>query len=90
MNSLKSNKYHLSFVEEAILNEAYQDWTGGRVEVFIDSETYNIEEIRFLTLRNKEWEEFREKYDGENIDEQTLNSIREIIRKKFHNTPAKE
>lgn len=84
MNNLNSNQYHLSFVEEAILNEAYQDWTGGRIEVFIDNETYNIEEIRFLTLRNKDWVDFSEKYDCENVDEETLNNIRTTVKNKFH------
>jgi len=85
LNSNEPNcKYHLSFVEEGILNEAYQGWTGGRVEVFIDSEVYNIEEMRFLTLCDKNWIDFREEYDGENVDEQTLNIIRDTVRKKFY------
>lgn len=77
-------KYHLSFVEEGIFNEAYQGWTGGRVEVFIESEVYNIEEIRFFTLQNKDWIDFREKYEGENVDEHTLNNLRATIKERFH------
>lgn len=83
---MKSQEFHLSFVEEGIMDEKYKDWTGGRVEVFLYDETFSIEEFRFLTLRNKEWEEFREKYDGSTVDKNTLDKIKDDIRKKFHNT----
>lgn len=83
---MDTQKMHLSFVEEGIMNEKYKDWTGGRVEVFVHDETFNIEEFRFLTLRNKEWEEFREKYDGEDVDKKTLDEVKNIISKKYRIT----
>jgi hypothetical protein len=79
---MKSQKFHLSFVEEGIMDEKYKDWTGGRVEVFVNDETFNIEEFRFLTLRNKDWEEFREKYDGEDVDIKTLDIVKSVINKR--------
>lgn len=93
MNSLniqqKNNddKYHLSFVEEGIMDEAYQNWTGGRMEIFIDAEAFNIDEVRFFSLKNKDWDEFREKYDGESVDEATLKRVKSIIKEKFHSIP---
>ncbi len=87
---MKSQEFHLSFVEEGIMDEKYKDWTGGRVEVFVYDETFSIEEFRFLTFRNKDWIDFREKFDGENVDVQTLKEIRNIVKKDFSNTPIKK
>lgn len=52
-------RYYISFVEEAIQNHKYFDYTAGRCEVRIDEEQYTISEYRFFTKRKSFWK-FRE------------------------------
>ena len=75
--------YFISFIEEGIFNPKYLEYVGGRIEVFIDSEQYNIEEIRFFT-KDKGWYEFREKWDFKDITKEELEEIRKIVKEKYY------
>ena len=79
----KRNKYFLSFVEEMVFNPDFKNYVGGRVEVFIKEEEYDIEEIRFFTNRREEFRKFRNEWDFKDVSTKQLNQIRQIIQKKF-------
>jgi len=79
----KRNKYFLSFVEEMVFNPDFKNYVGGRVEVFIKEEEYDIEEIRFFTNKQKEFLKFRNEWDFKDVSAKQLNQIRQIIQKKF-------
>ena len=79
----KRNKYFLSFVEEMVFNPDFKNYVGGRVEVFIEEEEYDIEEIRFFTNKRKEFRKFRNEWDFKDVSAKQLNQIRQIIQKKF-------
>jgi hypothetical protein len=66
-----SKKYYISFTGEAIFNPKYKDYLGGRAEIYVDDEPYNIEEIRFLTDKVKEFNEFREEWECKEVDDLT-------------------
>ena len=85
---MKRGKYFLSFIEEGIFNPKYENWAGGRIEVFIDTEQYNIEEIRFFCKRSKEWENFRGEYDFKDVTEDELNDVRKLVKKKYYWQPT--
>lgn len=82
--------YFLSFVDAVIQNENYFGWRGGRIEVY-NNETdypYAEEEIRYLTPNVKEFAKFKERWDFEDVDEETLDKIREEATKRFNeNSP---
>lgn len=63
-------KYFLSFVEEFWpgIKPEYQDWCIGRVEIYIDTEQWAIDELRFATPNTKEWQDFREEWDFKDIE----------------------
>ena len=75
--------FFLSFVEEMIQNPDFFAYVGGRIEVYDDKSEFNIEEIRFLTKKKKEFYQFREKWDFEDISEKELKEIRRIVKKNF-------
>ncbi len=50
----------VGFTEEGIMDLKYQDWVGGRMEVYVVGEPYAIDEIRFFTPNTLEWIDFRE------------------------------
>lgn len=77
-------KYFLSFIEEGIFNPKYFAYAGGRIEVYIPTEEYAIEEIRFLTKRNKEWNDFRDQYDFKDINKLTYSLVKRLVKKKYH------
>jgi hypothetical protein len=46
--------YFINFVEEFWqVKEEYKDWRIGRVEIYIDTEKYAIDELRFATPNTK-------------------------------------
>jgi len=72
--------FFLSFVEECILDRSWADYVGGRVEVYeIGSDKYAIEEIRFLTKKQKEYHRLREKWDFEDATAKELERLRAKI-----------
>ena len=80
----KKGDYFISFVEEGIFNPTYQDWVGGRVEIYSPDEKYAIDEIRFFTKRDKSWNNFREKWDFRNVTKKELQNLIKIIAQKYH------
>lgn len=54
----KHFRYFVSFVEEMIMNDNWPGYVGGRCEVFIDEEQWNIHEYRFFTNK-KSFYKFR-------------------------------
>ena len=82
---LKDNGlYFISFIEEGIMNEDYQGYVGGRIEIWADSYEYDIEEIRFLTTDKEGYRNFREKYDFKDVDTKTLDLIERITKEKYY------
>lgn len=84
---MKKQLYFLSFVEEGIFNPKYEDWAGGRIEVYIDTEHHNIEEIRFFCKRNKAWNNFRDEYDFKDVTKDELDDVRKLVKKKYYKVP---
>lgn len=61
--------YTLNFIEEYWnVKPKYQNWHLGRVEIFKKGEKWAIDELRFPTPPSKEWNDFREKRDLEEVD----------------------
>ena len=77
-------KYLLSFVEEAIFDSKYFGWAGGRMEVRTYDRQHAVDEVRFFTRRNYEWNKFREEYELKWVDKSTLDKITKIIKEKFY------
>ena len=82
---MRAKKFFLSFVEEAVLNPAWEGYVGGRVEVHDGgSDTgYAVEEIRFLTNRLSEYYRLRDEYDFKEVGKARLDRLREEIGKNF-------
>ena len=78
---MKGPTFFLSFVEECVMDPAYSDeFIGGRIEVYeIGSEKYAIEEIRFLTKNQKEYQKLRDRYDFEDVKAKGLERLRAKI-----------
>lgn len=76
-------KYFLSFVEECIFAEEYQDYAGGRIEVYSPKEQWAIDEIRFLCLRDI-FEPFREEWDFKDVTAAQLRNIEKLVKKKYY------
>lgn len=74
---------HLSFVREAVMNSDYEDYIGGRVEVWTEESHYAEEEIRFFTKNKEDFFEFREKWDLKDIDEETYEKLKRKIKGEF-------
>ena len=72
--------YFLSFIEEGILNSDYAGYIGGRIEVYeMGADKYAIEEIRFLTKNQKEYQKLRDRYDFEDVKAKGLERLRAKI-----------
>lgn len=79
-----SKTFFLSFVEECIMDPAYFDHVGGRIEVYefgseFGSEKYAIEEIRFFTKKLSVYHKLRARYDFEDVTEKGLTRLRKKI-----------
>ena len=78
--------HFLNFVEEIIMNENYQGYRAGRIEVY-DNETdrpFSDEEIRFFTDDVKGYYKFQDKYDFKDVSKETLEKVREIATNQFN------
>lgn len=72
--------FFLSFVEECVMDPAYFDYIGGRIEVYeIGSEKYALEEIRFFTKKQKQYHRLRDRYDFEDVTARGLERLRKKI-----------
>lgn len=76
-------KYFLSFVEEAIMNPNFENWVGGRIEIYDGIQPYAIDEIRFLTDDAKAFEQLRESKDFQIVNSEGLNELKTTIRKYY-------
>jgi len=76
--------YHLSFVEEAVMNPDYEGYIGGRVEIHDNESEYAIEEIRFFTKKTYEFRKFRDVWDFEYVNEVMLNRLRRKIEGEYN------
>ena len=79
---MKGKTFFLSFIEEGILNSDYFGYVGGRIEVYEigpDADEYAIEEIRFLTKKQKEYHRLRGRYDFEDVTAKGLERLRKKI-----------
>lgn len=79
--------YFLSFIEEFYMGVT--DRTLGRVEVYTNKEPgeYAIDELRFLfkenKLKSKEFHEFREKWDFQNVSKEEFEIVKKKIKDNF-------
>jgi len=80
----KTNKYFLSFVEEIIQNPDYFGYVGGRIEIWVDDEPYDIDEYRFFTKKLVEFDKFRNEYDSTECDKKQLAEIKKYVEENFH------
>lgn len=80
--------YFLSFIEEGF--EGVTDVTFGRVEIYSNKESdgYAIDELKFLfkdnKLKNKEFYDFRNKWDFQNVTEKELKRVKKNIKKNYY------
>jgi len=85
-------KYFLNFIEEfwfpdtdffgMKIRKDIEDFHKGRIEIWVDSYEYSVEEIRFFT-KNPDWDRFRTKWDFKDVDAKTLDEIERIVKKKY-------
>lgn len=77
---MTAKTFFLSFVEECILDPSWAAYVGGRVEVYeVGLDKYAIEEIRFLTKKQKEYHRLRDRYDFEDVTAKELERLRKKI-----------
>ena len=79
----KKRTYFISFVEEGILNPDYKEYVGGRVEIYDDINSFEVDEIRFFTNK-KSWNSFRNKWDFREVTKKQLDSLRKTIKEKYY------
>lgn len=92
LNWEPDHTYLLSFVGMAVANPEYEEYVGGggRLEIDKLGEEGNEEyaytdlEISYLTKKREELNEFREKWDLEEVTGEKLEEIIEIVQEKFH------
>jgi hypothetical protein len=75
---------YISFVEEMIMNPKYEEYRGGRLEVYNKTSSYAVEEIRFFTPKYKEYLEFRRKWDMKTVTPEELRKIRKTLEEEFN------
>lgn len=80
----KLENIFISFVEEAVLNENYYGYIGGRIEVSYPRDHFPSEEIRFFTKNTEQFYEFRDLWDFREVDQSTLNKIKIFIQDNFN------
>ncbi len=76
-------KYFVTFTEEGIFAPEYQDYAGGRIEVYSPKEQWAIEEIRFFCKRDKFWP-WREEWDFKDVTKKQLDALREEAEKEYN------
>lgn len=79
----KNKNIFISFIEEAILNENYTGYVGGRIEVSYPADKYPRDEIRFFTNKIKEFYNFREEWDMKEVSSKELKFIKDKVKKEF-------
>ena len=80
----KKGDFFISFVEEGIFDSKYENYAGGRVEIYSPKEQYAIEEVRFFTIRDDKWIKYRDKWDFKDLTERQLKQLKKTIKKKFY------
>ena len=73
----------IAFCEEAVLNPNYKGYIGGRLEIYSD-DNYPIYECRFFTNKVSLFEEFRLKWDGEQVSNKQLKKIEKKLSNDFY------
>lgn len=81
------HEYFLSFVGMGVVNPDYEDYIGGGGRLEIDDVTeespYSDLEIGYLTKKRDELNEFRDQYDFEVVDGETLEEVVNTIFDQF-------
>ena len=81
MRVIKPKSIFISFIEE-FWPKQIKGTTIGRIEV-IYNDIYHSEEIRWGCWKNREFDDFREKYDFREVSEKELKEIKRIVARKF-------
>jgi len=76
-------RYLTTFTEECIMNERWFGYSGGRLEVYVEEEQYDIDEYRFLTNK-KSFRYFRNLIECRHFNVIGLRLIKYILY-KFYN-----
>jgi len=76
-------KYFISFVEECIQNPLYENYIGGRIEVYESDSEYASNEIRFFTNDITKFNKFRDKWDMKNVTKKQLEEIKKDVAWEF-------
>ena len=84
-----NKKYFLSFVEECIMNPLYQDYLGGRIEVYEEGEPFATKEIRFFTRSVRKFSDFREYWDMRNVSVKELKIVEAEVARSFNKIPKR-
>ena len=76
--------HFLSFIEEFVLNPAYDGYIGGRIEVYGNNPLgYADKEIRFFTMKADEFRAFRERWDFKDVTDKQLGDIEKKVAEEF-------
>ncbi len=83
------NKFMLSFVEmgwvnPAMIDSRYKNWTAGRMEIHDYESEYELDEKPFVTPYTDEWKKFREHYDIRWVDKDKLEKVIKMLKEKFY------
>ena len=88
-SSTKVNKYFISFIEEYVMNQLYEGYIGGRIEVYKPDDQFSNHEIRFFTKRIKTFRAFRESWDMKEITGKQLAYVEGKVKKEFYKFPKR-
>lgn len=82
-------KYFLSFVEECIMNPLYQDYIGGRIEVYEKGEPFATKEIRFFTRSVNKFRDLRNEWDMKHVTVDGLKILEDEISERYCKVPKR-
>ena len=81
-------KYFISFVEECVLNPDFAGCIGGRVEITWEDDNWPCAELRFLTKKIEQFEQFREQWDFKVVTQDELGRIEASLKTMFNDGDA--
>jgi len=84
---MSRGKYFVSFIEECIMNPLYQDYVGGRIEVWESGRPFATREIRFFTRSVRKFRAFRDHWDMRQVTVAMLKGIECEVAERFCKFP---
>jgi len=80
---LLRQRHYLSFVEEFVMNPDFAGYVAGRIEVWGDG-LWATREIRYFTLRSREFEDFRKRWDFKDVTAKQLAAVEKRVADEFY------